>query len=204
MSKKKWANKENPWLRTSNFEGPVKIYYDNLLEHFKRFRNNIFVETGTHLGNGLQCAITAGHKKCYTIEIHEYLYQDACIRFAEQIASGTVVCFHGDSSHVLPDIISKLDEPATFWIDAHISGNYGDKLVEKNCPIYEELQAIDNSPIRSHTLIVDDVACFDNQAHDNIPLQEVQKKILSINSNYQFEFLDSHLPRNIMVAYIKQ
>jgi hypothetical protein len=50
---------------------------------------------------------------------------------------------------------------------------------------------------------VDDLACFDKAAHDNIPLRAVQEKILSINSKYQFEFVDSHLPSNIMVAYIK-
>ena len=203
MSKKKWKNKPNPWLRTSNFEGPVKVYYDNLLKHFQRFGKKIFIETGTHLGNGLQCALDAGHVKCYTIEIHEYLYRDACARFSEQIAAGVVECHWGDSAQVLPGIVAQLTEPAVFWIDAHISGNYGDQIAEKNCPIYEELEAIDASAIRTHTLIVDDLACFDKAAHDNIPLRAVQEKILSINSKYQFEFVDSHLPSNIMVAYIK-
>ncbi len=203
MSKKKWANKPNPWLRTDNFEGQVKTYYDNLLQHFQRFGKRVFVETGTHLGNGLQCALTAGHVKCYTIEIHEYLYRDACQRFAKQILEGTVECFWGDSATVLPDIVSRLEEPAVFWIDAHISGNYGDQLAEKNCPIYEELEAIDAGAIRTHTLIIDDLACFDKAAHDNIPLKAVQEKIMRINPEYEFEFVDSHLPRNIMVAYIK-
>jgi hypothetical protein len=114
-----------------------------------------------------------------------------------------VECHWGDSAQVLPGIVAQLTEPAVFWIDAHISGNYGDQIAEKNCPIYEELEAIDASTIRTHTLIVDDLACFDKAAHDNIPLRAVQEKILSINSKYQFEFVDSHLPSNIMVAYIK-
>lgn len=203
MSKKKWNNRTNPWVRTQDFEGPVKLYYDNLLEHFKRFGKKVFVETGTHLGNGLQCAILAGHTKCYTIEIHEYLYRDARERFKDQIQAGTVECYWGDSARILPIIVSKLTEPAVFWIDAHISGNYGDKVAEKNCPIYEELEAIAAGAIRTHTLIVDDLACFDKPAHDNIPLLAVQEKIRSINPAYTFEFVDSHLPKNIMVAYIQ-
>lgn len=203
MTNKKWASKPNPWLRTTNFEGPVKQYYDNLATHFARFGRKIFIETGTHLGNGLQCALDTGHNKCYTIEIHEYLYSDACARFQDQIAKGVVECFWGDSAQVLPDIVARLTEPALFWIDAHISGNYGDKIAEKNCPIYEELEAIAASDIRTHTLMIDDLACFDKPVHDNIPLQAVQERIRRINPAYRFEYLDSHLPGNIMVAYIE-
>jgi hypothetical protein len=199
--KKKWLNTPNPWLKTENFEGYVKTYYDNLLQHFTRFRNDYFVETGTHLGNGLKTALDAGHTKCYTIEIHEHLYQDACKRFATEMSQGRVECHWGDSAVLLPQIISRLPAQATFWLDAHISSNYGDKLA-KNCPIFEELDAIDCSSIKTHTIIIDDVACFDQKAHDNIPLTQVQKRISQINPAYQFEFLDAHMPGNILVAYV--
>jgi hypothetical protein len=199
--KKKWLNTPNPWLKTENFDGYVKVYYDNLLRHFTRFRNNLFVETGTHLGNGLRTALDAGHVKCYTIEIHQHLHQDACQRFATEIADGRVECHHGDSAVLLPQIIARLDQQATFWLDAHISSNYGDKLA-KNCPIFEELDAIDQSAIKTHTIVIDDVACFDNKAHDNIPLAKVKERISQINPQYKFEFLDAHLPGNILVAYV--
>ena len=51
----------NPWEQTENFQGDVKIYYDNLLSHLKKFNNKIFVESGTFLGNGLQCALQGAH-----------------------------------------------------------------------------------------------------------------------------------------------
>jgi FkbM family methyltransferase len=54
----------NPWNKTENFEGEVKVYYDNLLKHLTRFKNKTFVETGTYIGNGLNCAIKAGFDKC--------------------------------------------------------------------------------------------------------------------------------------------
>lgn len=199
--KKKWLKTPNPWLKTENFDGYVKVYYDNLLEHFTRFRNHCFVETGTHLGNGLKTALDAGHKKCYTIEIHEHLYRDACHRFEKEIQQGLVECHHGDSAVLLPQIIARLDQQTTFWLDAHISSNYGDKLA-KNCPIFEELDALDRSVIKTHTIIIDDVACFDQKAHDNIPLSQVKDRILKINPQYRFEFLDAHIPSNILVAYV--
>lgn len=199
--KKKWRNTPNPWLRTENFEGYVKVYYDNLLQHFSRFRNDYFVETGTHLGNGLKTALDAGHVKCYTIEIHRHLYEDACKRFATEIQQGQVQCHLGDSAVILPQIIQTLTAQTTFWLDAHISSNYGEKLA-KNCPIFEELAAIDQSPIKTHTIIIDDVSCFDQKAHDNIPLAMVKQHIKRINPAYQFELLDAHIPGNILVAYI--
>lgn len=200
--KKKWLNTPNPWLRTENFEGYVKTYYDNLLAHFTRFRNHYFVETGTYLGNGTKTALNAGFKFCHTIEIHQHLWEDACKRFMPEIMTGQVICYHGDSAVILPGIISnQLQAPATFWLDAHISSNYGDKLA-KNCPIFEELNAIDRHLIKTHTIMIDDVACFDNKAHDNIPLAQVKQRILQINPCYKFELLDAHLPGNILVAYI--
>ena len=75
----------NPWEQTENFEGDVKVYYDNLLDHFKKYKNKLFVESGTFLGNGLKCALNAGFEKCYTIEIHPYLYEKAQQRFENEI-----------------------------------------------------------------------------------------------------------------------
>jgi hypothetical protein len=191
----------NPWEQHDNFTGKVKVYYDNLLAHFKRFRNTVFVESGTYQGNGLNCAIQAGFLDCYSVEIHEHLYTKAVSRFAAQIATGQVHLFHGNSETVLPRIVAQLTEPATFWLDAHISANYGEKLA-KNCPIFEELDAINTSAIKTHTILIDDLNCFGNKAHDNIPLEQVKEYILTINPAYKFELLDAAAPENILVAHL--
>lgn len=190
----------NLWEATENFEGPVKTYYDNLLSHFKRFQNDLFVETGTFIGNGLQCAIDAGFEKCYSIEIHQHLYDKAITRFKPLVKSGKVVLYHGDSGSLLSKIVSELDRPATFWIDAHISSQYGEKLA-KNCPVLEEFDCIDRSEIKTHTFLIDDLNCFGRGAHDRITIDQVKQRILKINANYKFEFLDAHIPGNIMAAY---
>lgn len=191
----------NPWEATENFQGEVKVYYDNLKKHFAQFQNEIFVETGTYIGNGLQTALTTGFQKCYSIEIHKYLYDNAMKRFEKEIESGKVKLFHGNSEKIFPIIVEKLDKPATFWLDAHISSQYGDKLA-KNCPIIEELQAIKNHQIKTHTILIDDMNCFNTPSHDDIPLGYVRDMIRSINKEYKFSFLDASIPGNIMVAYI--
>jgi hypothetical protein len=191
----------NPWEKTENFEGDVKVYYDNLLAHFKRFKQQIFVESGTFLGNGLKCAVDAGFEKCYSIEIHEFLYKKAVARFSSEIQNKQVELLFGNSETLLAEIIKRLDKPATFWLDAHISSQYGQKLA-KNCPILEELDAIDKSHIKSHTLLIDDLNCFGRPAHDRITVEQVKNRISQINSKYKFDFLDAARPQNILAAYV--
>ena len=191
----------NPWEKTENFEGKVKVYYDNLLKHFTRFKNDIFIESGTFLGNGLNCALQAGFKECHSVEIHEHLYLKAKDRFGREAKRGRVKLYHGDSSIILKPLIESLTVPATFWLDAHISANYGDKLA-KNCPIIEELEFMKTSVVKNHTILIDDLNCFGKEAHDYITLNQVMDYIKEINSEYKFEFLDAAIPKNILVAYI--
>ena len=191
----------NPWTATDNFQGGVKVYYDNLLNHLTRFRNPIFVETGTYMGNGLKTALRAGFVKCYSIEIHEYLYLQAYRRFAGEVAAGVVNLHWGDSQTVLPGIVQQLNAPATFWLDAHLSQVYGEQL-SKNCPILEELAAIGHSEIRNHTILIDDVMAFGQQDHDWITLDQVKHQIRSINPAYEFELLHAEAPNNILAAWV--
>jgi len=198
MNKK---NKPNPWLETAKWSGQPLTYYTAVGSYFRRFRRPIFVETGTLVGNGLWCALKAGHKLCHSIEIHQHQYQQACTRFQLQIDQGRVRLHHGDSANILPCIIAEIHSTTLFWLDAHMSQNYGPRLA-KACPALEELAAIDRSEIRNHVILIDDVACFDNAAHDNIPLQAIKDRILDINPAYQFELLDAVLPGNILAAWV--
>lgn len=191
----------NPWEKTENFEGEVKVYYDNLQKHFNKYRTNIFVETGTYIGNGIKCALNAGFNKCYSIEIHKYLYDNAVKRFEQEISQGKIELLYGDSSLLFGEIVKKIDDQCTFWLDAHISAQYGEKLA-KNCPILDELDCIKQHPIKNHNILIDDLNCFGNEAHDNIKLTEVVEKIRSINPEYKFEFVDAHIANNILVAYV--
>ena len=59
----------------------------------------------------------------------------------------------GDSSEKLPEILKSLKEPALFWLDGH----YSDEITAKgdlNTPIYNELTAILNHPIKNHVILM--------------------------------------------------
>jgi len=191
----------NPWLATEDLQGDVAVYYNNLFQHLLRFPNKFFVETGTLVGNGLNQALRAGFLRCFSVEIHKWCYQIARTRFSTQMANNQVELFFGNSEHLFPEILKKVDAPATFWLDAHISSQYGSALA-KNCPIFEELQAISDHPIKSHTILIDDINCFDNAAHDWISLHSVIERCRQINPSYRFERLDAAVPQNILAVYL--
>lgn len=113
-----------------------------------------FIETGTYLGH--TAAWAAEHfEKVTTIELSHPIYEST----REQYKHLTAIDFHfGDSREVLQDIAPSLDMPALFWLDGHWSGGetYG---AEDQCPLIEEIQAINASPI-PHFIFIDDARLF--------------------------------------------
>ncbi len=64
----------------------------------------------------------------------------------------------GDSGEVLKQLIPVLSSQAIFWLDGHYSGGLTAKGA-KECPGYEELNAIFNSSIE-HVICIDDARLF--------------------------------------------
>jgi hypothetical protein len=120
---------------------------------FQKYLNHIFIETGSHVGDGIQQALDAGFKLVHSIELSEALYERCCNRFVDD---DRVVLHLGDSHLLLDDILFWINEPVTFWLDAHCScgetvrGKYYSSLLQ-------ELMIIDNHPVRTHTILIDDV-----------------------------------------------
>jgi len=174
--------------------------YDRLLEHFTSNRNTIFVEGGTSLGWGTTTAIQAGFEKIYTIELLKDLFEDAQKMFSNEIKSGKVITINGDTQIVLGRILKEINQPATFWLDAHFGKKYkGDK---PRCPLIAELDVIKQHTINTHTLLIDDMRLFGKAAHDFITIDQVKQKILEINSNYKISFLDSNVKNDILLAKV--
>ena len=88
---------------------------------FKKFKNgDVFIETGTYLGQGVRAALTAGFTKIYTIELYEPNYRAAVIKFQHNL---NIRCLYGDSRNILESILLlHKDEAPLLWLDAHGSG----------------------------------------------------------------------------------
>jgi len=124
----------------------------------QKFSLNTFVETGTYLGLMIQ-ATKRTFKRIYSIELDNKLYLRAMRKF-KRFKHITVL--NGDSSTVLPNILSELREPCLFWLDAHYSGGITAKG-DLETPVMSELNAIlDHSITFSfpHIILIDDAREF--------------------------------------------
>ncbi len=166
----------------------------NKIEH-----GNIFFETGSHKGDGINFALVESFKRIISIEI-EQKFIDICEnRFKNEIESGVIQIIKGDSLKVMGDIINKIDEPITFWLDAHwdCDGIHGDKL----CPLYEELITIKNHHIKNHIILIDDMRCLGGgNWGDGIYYDKIIEILKEINKDYKFSFVDGVVKNDILVA----
>lgn len=78
------------------------------------------IETGTFLGD------TTDHfkekfKKIFSVELSESLAIRAKERFRN---NSNIKIMHGNSEHLLPEILKALDKPALCWLDGHYSSEF--------------------------------------------------------------------------------
>ena len=156
----------------------------------KKFLNPVFVETGTHRGGGVRRALEAGFKTVYSIEIEDELFQQASERFKNK---PEVHLFHGDSAVYLPEVLNRVTEPATFWLDSHIMGPHGNP--DAPCPLLKELQVIASHDLRTHKILIDDRRLL--ESNWNVQISEVLDHILAINSDYVISFEDGDNTKRI-------
>lgn len=169
----------------------------------KPFNQQIFVETGAYEGMGISAALEAGYKKIISVEISE-IYLNLCKEKFKDNPEVELVM--GDSAVILGEVISKINQPITFWLDGHYSG--GDKPRGLYLsPLIQELQFIENHPIKSHTILIDDVWCWremDNEWHNDFNLDDLIEKIQKINPNYIIDFVDGAcFEKDILLARIE-
>jgi hypothetical protein len=166
---------------------------------FGPFINSYFVETGTFGGDGILKALAAGFSQIRSIEYDPAIFSAVCMRFKYR---NNVQLFCGDSAQSLWDIIKDIQEPITFWLDAHIYPPRADG--GKNCPLLEELEQIKWHPIKTHTILIDDMHCAGTAAFDYLTQEDLIQKIKEINPDYSISYVPGgdagEYPVNVMVA----
>jgi hypothetical protein len=167
-------------------------------EIFARTPNCVFVETGSYLGDGIQAALDAGFQRVISIELSDKYFALCQERFANDVR---VTLVQGDSALILGEVISQISTNITFWLDGHYSaGDTAQGVVM--IPLLEELQAIADHPIKTHTLLIDDMRCWKdfNPAH-GFQETDVLAALHKIREDVPLEWIDSpHAPRDILIA----
>lgn len=152
-----------------------------IAEYRDKYQYGVLVETGTYLGDMVD-AQKKRFQKIFSIELGFELFKNATRRFKND---KNVTIVQGDSGKVLPKILSEINEPAIFWLDGHYSAGITAKG-EKECPIFEELDAIFNSKRFNHILLIDDARCFIGEG-DYPTIPQLTEYIKSKNEKYQVE-----------------
>jgi len=170
------------------------LSYDQLFKKYKG-DHNLFFETGTHKGDGVQNALNMGFEEVISIEILPKFYEGCVERFKDKIEENKVHLFLGDSNERMEEMLELIKEPSLIFLDGHF--NNGD-------PLWKELEILKNHSIKTHTIIVDDMPNYYGNG------DKVKEKLLEINSNYTLVYEDSLNPgtgkihrNHNLTAYIK-
>jgi hypothetical protein len=174
----------------NNIEDKV-LSYDQLFKKYKG-DHKLFFETGTHKGDGVQNALNMGFEEVISVEILPELYEGCVKRFKN---NNKIHLFLGDSNERMEEMLELIKEPSLIFLDGHF--NNGD-------PLWKELEILKNHPIKTHTIIVDDMPNYYGNG------EKVKEKLLEINPNYTLVYEDSlnsgtgkiHRNHNL-TAYIK-
>ena len=168
-------------------------------ENFRKYKNKYFIETGSFVGDGIQQALDAGFEKVISIELSDKYYELCKNRF---INNSNVKIVKGDSYKVLPEILKDIDEPITFWLDGHHS--CGDTaLGDFWAPLMQELDVIKDHRIKSHTILIDDMRCWEepNPVH-GFYKEDIFNKLLEMNTDYKFTYEDGIQENDILVSFL--
>jgi hypothetical protein len=149
----------------------------NLKEFITKYNSNVFVETGTWTGDGVNHASSFNFEKLFSIELVEELYLKAEQRF---INNNKIKIFHNNSCDGLKYILEnfvKEDDKIIFWLDAHLPQFYTKNIDDRYdvntkilIPLEEELKIIKNyKNISNDVFLIDDLRIYEEgpYAHGN-------------------------------------
>jgi len=150
-------------------------------EYQQKYGLMTLIETGTFMGDMVEAQKTRFHK-IISIELDLKLFAKALKRFKN---NRNVTILQGDSGNMLPKVLKEINDPALFWLDGHYSGGITAKG-DKECPIFEELDAIFSSKKLNHVLLIDDARHFIGKG-DYPTIDKLTEFIRSKNKEYQVE-----------------
>lgn len=184
---------------------PINFDLENIR---KKYDCKIYFETGLYdvdnKNNSCCQATLCNFDKIFSIEIREDFVQKAKTKFSNK-QNVKIIC---DDSSNLNLYLNNVTEKCLFFLDAHVD-NSNIKNFKFRCPLFEEIKAIKNHHIKNHIICIDDVRILKNKnpwnekQYGNINfLEEIQKNILSINSEYKFFYLDGFIKNDVLLCYI--
>jgi|TARA_R110000868_G_scaffold411065_1_gene701659 hypothetical protein len=129
----------------------------NILDLFKKNKSDYpyFVETGTYMGETILRFID-DFEKSYTIELSENFFNQFNEKDYNRDKLKSIL---GDSSKKLKEVIDEIYGNTIFFLDGHFS-QCGTAKGEKDVPLFEELEILNNFFKYECLIIIDDLRLF--------------------------------------------
>lgn len=160
---------------------------------------NIFLETGTYLGETIE-KMKGAFTTCYSIELKKEFYENCKRKFKKD---KNVKLLHGDSPLLLREIASHIKEPMVFYLDAHwSSGNpHISARGNKDVPLLEELKSIQEEREYKDIIIIDDQTLFGTTDNDEDWSEISIDAILKIFEN---KVMDCRILNDRFIMFLKK
>jgi len=173
------------WIRSGKpLPGP-HLYKRKVVKYYaKKFLTEIFIETGTYQGDMIH-AVKKKFKQIYSIELDENLYKKTKKRFAMNYHISII---QGDSTVQLKKILSNINKPCLFWLDAHYSGE-GTTRGSFETPIVKEIDLILTHSKLDHVILIDDARLFTGK-NDYPSITKIKKLISDHHKDKVFVIMD--------------
>jgi hypothetical protein len=138
---------------------------------------DIFIETGTGKGLGVEYALKFNFKAIYSIEYVVSLYEEARKKFEKM---QNVSILKGNSWEVFKLILPVLKtSKCVFWLDAHLPGvDYGlaelfdEKDPDVKAPLVKELETIKSMRKDQDIILIDDLRFYKKDEFENGNLED--------------------------------
>ena len=173
-----------------------------------KYKTNVFFETGTYKGEGIQLALNCEINNIISIEICKEYYEANAKAYDKLIKQNKVTLHFGDTLDVMPKILPNIHDKITFWLDAHTMIYECNITGKTMSPIIEELDIINNTSRRKDNVImIDDMRIFKSKdgwaSKNNYGIKDIEAKIKQINPNYKITYEGNReAPDDILVAYL--
>jgi hypothetical protein len=171
----------------------------NISHYIEKFNLKIFIETGTHRGNGVKEALKHDFEEIYSIEICETQFN---IVKEELEKDKRVKIINANSLNGLKTIFKNIDHNKNilYWLDAHFpSADFGIKPYftedpnKIRLPLEEELLFIKNNRnYKKDVILMDDMWIYKNNGRD-CPRPELRPNEFFSSDNFFEEiFKETH------------
>jgi hypothetical protein len=178
--------------------------------YFREYKgnHNIFVETGSCKGDGIDLAMQAEYKRILSMDIDGVNVAHCQERFElipddkKPAKNGHISVTCADSALGLLKMMKYVNEPAMIWLDAH-SQLFDDEPPSENpFPLLMELQQLSKHPVKTHTILIDDILILTHPEVTGWNKETIENALLMINPAYKLACLSNPVVNNILMAHV--